>query len=551
MLANVFTKTVRDRWVGVAIGTFAVVLFLLLGMAVYRSIDISLYTEMPDAIRNLFGYASATDAGGLALGAIYTFYGGLTIAGLAIAMGGGSIAREERSGTIGVLLGNPRSRMQVQLATAASMVSLVLAASLALWAGGHLVAGALGVDVSELSVAGVSLHVFANGLFYGFLAMAIGGWTGKTSAAWGGATAVMLLSYLAAGVLPLVSGLADLARAFPWHYFDSSEPAINGPHWGHLGVLLGGSAVLGFLAVVGVRRRDLRRQSVRETLVDRLRRQPLTRAVVDRLAGSARVSRIWVKTASDHQLLVIITGYVVLLVGVIMGPFFTAVDQDLAGFTEQLPEALLTAFGVSDIATPEGWYMAENFSFMLPAAVIAVTTVIGARALAGEEANRTMGLLLAGPVSRTQVVVEKWIAMVVHAVVLGVLAFVGTALGSLMAGLDMSLGNITAISAQLVLLGLVFGGVALALGAGSGRTRVAIFGTAGIALAFFLLDALLPLSDALAGWARLSPFYFYAESDPLSTGMPWAHAGVLAALAGLLVSASIWLFRRRDLRLGG
>ncbi|MCE2458113.1 MAG: ABC transporter permease, partial [Dehalococcoidia bacterium] len=114
--------------------------------------------------------------------------------------------------------------------------------------------------------------------------------------------------------------------------------------------------------------------------------------------------------------------------------------------------------------------------------------------------------------------------------------------------LGMSIGNIAATSALQVLVGMVFGTLALALGAGTGRTSVALFGAAGAALAFHLLTSLAKISDALERIAWLSPFHYYLGSDPLNTGMDWRNAIVLIALSVILFSISLALFRRRDLR---
>lgn len=551
MLANVFTKTVRDRWRAMAIAAVALGAFLLYGMSVYREIDLSVYTDLPEEIRELMGYGDATDASALAYGAVYSFMGALTLAGVAIAMGSSAIAGEERNGTIGLLLANPKSRTHVLLSKAASMVLVTGAGAAALWGLGRAVPMLLDVDVTGSEVGPLVLHMCANAVFYGFLALMIGAWTGNGGTASGASAAVMAVSYVAAGMLPLVSGLADFARVFPWYYYDGSDPVLNGVHAGHLGVLIGASAVFVAVAVIGVNRRDLTERAVGVTLLDRLRGNPLTQTVVERLQGSARVSRISVKTTSEHQGLLIVTGLVLFLFGVMMGPFYTLLDEALREFAEQVPEELLAAIGNADMGTPEGWYQAENFSLTLPIALILVTAVVGARALAGEEQNRTMGLLLANPISRSSVVMEKTVAMIAYAIVLGVLTFVGTVLGSLLGGLGMSAGNIAATSLLLTLLGLVFGSVALALSAATGLVRVAGYGTAGLALGFYLLNAFVPLSEGLAGYARLSPFHYYLTSDPLTNGMHWGHGGGLVGLMAVLVVASVVLFERRDLRQSG
>jgi ABC-2 type transport system permease protein len=552
MLSNVFTKTVRDRWKAMAIGSVTLAALFFFGMSVYRDIDISLYTSLPDVLLSLMNIPKDADVGSLAYGAIYTSYGALTLAALALVMGAGSIAGEERNGTLGLLLGNPKSRTQVLLSKAGSMVLLTVLGALVLWGAGRLAPVVLDVSVAGIDVEALLVFMAVNALFYGFLAMAIGAWTGKRGLASGATAGIMVISFVAVGLLPLVEGLENVARAFPWYYFIGSDPHVNGIDRGHLAVLSIGGAVLAGAAVIGFNRRDLKGQTTGVSLVDRLRANRITRQAADRLAGSARVSRIWVKTASDHQGLLFVTAALMFLVmGVMIGPMYNAIDKALLDLTDSFPEAILALVGGGDLSTPEGWYQVETFGMMAPIAVIVVTVAIGSRALAGEEADRTMGLLLANPVSRSTVLLQKAFAMVLYGFAVGFAIFAGVAVGSLVGGLGMDMGNIAATSLLVTLLGLAFGALALALSAATGRVSIATYGTVGVALVFFLINAFLPLSDNLAGYAKWSPFYYYLSSDPLVNGMHWGHGALLAVLGLALVALSVALFRRRDLRQTG
>lgn len=551
MLASVLTKTIRDRWLGYVIGAGTLALLLLMGMAVYQDIDIGFYNELPEAYRSLVGIPENADIGGLAYGAIYASYGALTLAGLAISAGSAAVAREERFGTLGILLGNPRSRTHIVASKAASMVLLTALGAGMLWGGGLLVPLMLGVDIAGVEVGALVTHMFFNTLFYGFLAMAIGAWTGKTVLASGATVAVMIVSFIASGLLPLVSGYENVARAFPWYYFQSSEPVVNGVSWGHMLVLGAGIVVFAGAALLGVNRRDLRNQTVGRTLVDRLRANPMTQRVFDRLAGSTRVSRIWVKTASEHQGLLVVTAGVMLSMGLLIGPMYSLLDQALIDLADQFPETMLALFGGGDMSTPEGFYQVETFGLMAPIAVMVATIAIGARALAGEEAGRTMDLLLANPIRRSRVVLEKAAALLVHGVAVGIGIFIGVALGAALGGLGMSLRNIAATSALATLIGILFGALALAVSAATGRIKAAVWIPAGLALVFHVVNALLSINTGLAGWAKVSPFYYYLGSDPLMNGMQWGHAALLAVLSAALIAVSVTLFERRDVRQSG
>jgi ABC-2 type transport system permease protein len=552
MLTNVFTKTTRDRWKGEAIGAVTLAVLFLFAMAVYRDIDLSVYTSLPEVYRTLVSIPADADLASLSYGAIFGSYGALTMAGMALAMGAASVAGEERKGTIGLLLDNPKSRSSILISKTAAMVFLTGLGTLFLWGVGLVAPAVLNVSITGLHVGALAFHMFVIAIFFGFLAMAIGAWTGSPGTSAGVAAGVLFVSFIGAGLFPVIEGYENFAKAFPWYYFSGSQPVNNGIDWGHIGVLSIGIAAFAVVGLIGFNRRDLRDQTSGVTLMDRLRSNPMTEKLADRLAGSARVSHVWTKVASEHQGLLFVTAAIMFfMMGVMMGPMFALIDDALASMLEGFPEVLLALFGGGDMSTPEGWYQLETFGMMAPISVMVATVAIGTAALAGEEDHRTMGLLLANRISRTAIVLQNVIAMVIYGFVIGTAIFAGVAIGSLLGGLGMSVGNIAATSLLVTLVGLVFGALALALGAATGRTRVAIYGTVGIALVLFVLNAFLPFNDTFAGYAKWSPFYYYLSSDPLFNGMNWAHGAVLAGLTGALIALAILLFNRRDLRQTG
>ena len=554
MLTSVLSKTVRDRWRGMAIAVVALGLGLLLAMAVYGSFDTGVFDDLPEAFRSLMNIPPNADAASLAVGVFYGLYGALTLAGMAIAMGASSIAGEERDGTLGLLLGNPKSRTEVLGAKLANMVLLVATATVVLWGVAYLISASLGVELGGLHVTAYSVHIFANTLFYGTLALALGAWTGSRGLAIGVPTGLMIVGSVAVGIFPLIEGWEGASKVVPWYYFDGSDPINNGFSTGHFAVLVGASLALGAIGFAGVNRRDLKGQTVGTTLLDRLRANPMTQRIANRLAGSTRVSRIWIKTVSDHQGLLIVTAYVMFLVmGVLMGPLYALMDTTLLKYADQLPEELWAFVGSAGggMSTPEGFFEVETFGMTVPAAIMVVTIVIGARGLAGEEADRTMGLLLANPIKRRDVVLEKTYAMVALAVAVGFATWAGVWIGSLLGGLGVSPLNIAAATVLGTLVGLVFGGLSLVLSAATGRARLAVFGTIGIALAMFMLNGFAILNDTVNAVAAITPFDYYLTTEPLTNGMHWGNAAILAGVFVALVVAAVALFDRRDLRQTG
>jgi len=301
--------------------------------------------------------------------------------------------------------------------------------------------------------------------------------------------------------------------------------------------------------VVGLRRRDLRSRTLGTSLLDHLRSDPRTRKLFDRLAGSARVSSVAAKTASEHQgLLLVVTLLMFGLMGLLMGPLFAAMQGSISELAGQIPEDMLAFLGGADMSTPEGFYRSETLGLMAPIAIILTGIVVAARAVAGEEHDATLGLLLANPISRTRVLAEKTLVMAAFVAIVGLATFAGIAGGSLLGGLGMSIPNIAATAVMLILLGLTFGGLALLLGAATGQVRIAVYGTTAVAATTYVIDAFASLNPDLADLGLLSPFYYYRSTEPLLNGLPWGHALVLLATAAVLIAAAFPLLARRDLR---
>ena len=553
MLANLFTKSIRDRWVGTTLGAVTAGLVLIGAMAAYREVDVSVYTDMPESIRSVMGIPDDADAATLAYDIGLGLLASLTLAGLGLSMGASTVAGEERDGTIGLLLANPRSRRRVLAAKTAAMVGLIGLGSLLVLAAAHLAPAVLDVDIGRANVDAAMAHLFANTLLWAAAATAIGAATGNRALASSATTGTMVGCYFLVGLLPLADSLTDAAKFLPWYWFDGHDPLDNGLAPGYLALQAGSTLVLLAVAWWRIEARDLRNHDrtggAVAQLVDRARTNERLAALLERFSGRARLGSIGARTASEGQALVAITALVMFAVmGLLMGPMYVAIEDTLGDLTADLPENLLALVGAGELSTPEGWYEAETFGLMAPIALGLVAIAAGARGLAGEERERTMGLLLANPVSRRRVVVHKAAAVAVHALVVGAAIFAGVAGGSLLAGLGMSIPNIAAICLQATLLGVMFGTFALAVGAATGSTGTATVASIAVFGAGYLTNSLLSIADSLEGWAALSPFEWYLGGEPLRHGVEWTSVALFLAFTAIFVGAALVLFDRRDLR---
>jgi ABC-2 type transport system permease protein len=222
---------------------------------------------------------------------------------------------------------------------------------------------------------------------------------------------------------------------------------------------------------------------------------------------------------------------------------------DLQHIMDQLPPAMKQLLSLTDagIGTPAGFLNAELFTFISPLLILAYTVAIGSSATAGEEERGTMDLLLANPIPRWRVVVDKAIAMVIGSVVIGVMMWLGAAIGATLAKVDIDLGLVAQALASVILLGLAFGMFALALGAITGRRSASAAIALMVAIASFFLNAFGLLVDWLGPWRPVSPFYHYIGNNPLTNGLDPEHAAVLVAIAVVSAAVAVVAFERRDL----
>ena len=240
-----------------------------------------------------------------------------------------------------------------------------------------------------------------------------------------------------------------------------------------------------------------------------------------------------------------LAGYAVLIVGL----WPTVRDNPaLADLTESYPEELKAffSFGGFDISTAQGFLGTELYSLMVPLLLVVAAIGAGARAIAGEEEQGTLELLLGNPISRRRLAVEKAGAVALELVGFAVVLFVTLAVATTAAGMDVSVGHLAAATTSAFLLSLALGCIAFALGAATGRRAIAIGLSAAVGVAAYLINGLAPLVDAIKAIRWLSPWYHYAAGDPLRSGLSVGHVLVLAGIAAVATALAVVAFDHRD-----
>ncbi len=234
-----------------------------------------------------------------------------------------------------------------------------------------------------------------------------------------------------------------------------------------------------------------------------------------------------------------------------MAAIFAAVPQLLA--TAEARAALL-ALGPSfawfaepvKIDTPGGY---ATWKYGLTVLIVALWPMLAQSAmLRGEEERGSLDVLLSVQRTRLRVALEKvaamWTALVLMAVIIGLLAFAGAR----KSGADTALTSTMLYGLNLAVFAAVMGGISLLISQFTRERRAATGWTAGLLFVFIVVDMVHRVVGSTEWLSRLSPVYYYNLSKPLidGYGVNFGAMLFLLALAALVNAAGVWLFVRRD-----
>ncbi|WP_328396007.1 ABC transporter permease subunit [Nocardia sp. NBC_00416] len=258
---------------------------------------------------------------------------------------------------------------------------------------------------------------------------------------------------------------------------------------------------------------------------------------------------IYTQTLLDNRRALLAWSIGTAVVGVMYAAFYPQVSAGgLAESVQNYPEPIREALRMQDMGSAAGYLGSTVFGLLLPLLVTAFGITFGARAVAGDEESGYLDLLLAHPVGRVRLVVQRFAGLVTGVAAIVVLVFLGMVLVRSVADLEaIGIAEFAAQSVHLALLGIAFGAVAIGSSAALG-TRGPVLGiAAGIGVLTYIAGNLAGVIGA--EWLEyLSPFHYYIGGEPLRHGMQWADAGVLVVATAVCVAAGLLRFSRRDLR---
>jgi beta-exotoxin I transport system permease protein len=221
-------------------------------------------------------------------------------------------------------------------------------------------------------------------------------------------------------------------------------------------------------------------------------------------------------------------------------------STSLDALTKNAP-TLSALFGViGSLTSPAGWLNANLYENFLPLIMLLLTIGYGASSIAGRDEDGTLALVVALPLPRGRILLQKVGAMAVQAVALsatvGAVVVVGRSFK-----LPLPIAHVAEVSGAVALLGIALGLVTLAIGTATGSRSVALGAGSTIAAISYLISSLAPVVAWMRPARYASLFYWSVGNGQVANGTTLGQIGVLVGACLVAGLAAAYGFARLDL----
>ena len=236
----------------------------------------------------------------------------------------------------------------------------------------------------------------------------------------------------------------------------------------------------------------------------------------------------------------------------LMVSFYPAMHQDgaLDALVENMPPAFEGLIGnLANLKSFDLYLASQMFDIRLPLVAGIMAIILGMTLGTSEESTGELRTILALPVSRTKVLVQKWLALATVSLVTVIALGVGIyAIAPFVKGAELSFGLFLQLGFMTWLLMVTYGTIAFALGMALGSKGLASTVSILVVVGSFIITTFAPAVEWLEKIEPWSLIYYFPAVDIVNNGIALKNIAVLGGITLVLVTIAIILFRRRDIK---
>ena len=219
---------------------------------------------------------------------------------------------------------------------------------------------------------------------------------------------------------------------------------------------------------------------------------------------------------------------------------------DMLGNAPKLMEAMIGPVS-EDSITPEIWLGIELYGLLFPILLAVIAVSAGASAIGTEEESGTIELILASPISRGRVVLEKSLGIMIQLGIVSGFLWVGIAIGSLLFPFDVSLTNVLSATAMGWIFGTTVAYITMSIQSLKGRKGLALGVGSGFVGLSYVMMVISGLLNGLNSLKYTSLFNYYDGRSVLINGLNESSFAVMLGVSGLFLVVSLYGFYNRDI----
>jgi ABC-2 type transport system permease protein len=231
-----------------------------------------------------------------------------------------------------------------------------------------------------------------------------------------------------------------------------------------------------------------------------------------------------------------------------------AIAPDLIGqyaeISQSLPEFSQKMFGMKGMGTIAGFLAVEFYQFGWLVVLGLYFAYSAGSLVANDVETDHMDTLLSAPISRSKVVIEKFLSLLMPILALNIVVGLVVYAGTLVLSVDesLTLSDIVAVHALSIPYLLCCAGIGIGLSVLVSRESTAQRAALGVIFGLYMLESL--VIDTDYEWiGAISPTRYYEPTTILvENTYDFASAAILLGAAIVLVVASQLWFRRKDIQ---
>lgn len=191
-------------------------------------------------------------------------------------------------------------------------------------------------------------------------------------------------------------------------------------------------------------------------------------------------------------------------------PQFAEQQENMAKLLEPYPESMQKAFGMDELnlGTVMGFYGVEiHMMTTLLGSIYAA--ILASNILAKEENEKTIEFLLSKPITRSQIVTQKLLAVIVNILILNGIATIASVIGFQFAeDRDVPEQTFILLVTATFLLHLTFAAIAFMLSSIMKKTRNILSVALGVVLVAYFMNVMAGVSEELDVLKYITPFKY-------------------------------------------